>query len=552
MEKSDKSGQTLYFASVMLIFVGFAFFGIFILQNTTLTGNVVSDVNLPSACDVSNIEIVWDSVFQEDSSGISVLTSGEIIGDKCSEYFANKTLANNANMTYILHGYTLDEGTENVSYVYAEVLNATEDYFVDFLNTISTIDDVSTNELVKDASFLETYVQMRSITPVDDSNKDTIYEDYFRINGDETWGEELDFMNNFSYFFYDSYNDGVIATSWQGQISSNYSYAEAYFDSYEILQEETGDTGDVNCTENIVCGNWSACFNDTETRTCVDENACVDSYNETRACGILLSSNLTCVPDWETGNWSECTGGLQIRTVMDLNSCGNETDKPALNQTCEDDCTPNWVCGEWNPEECPPEGKQQRTCSDNNICDPRDSTKTEEKSCNYEKSNTWIIIFMVFVVIGLALGLLFLFLKLAKNKEDDKEANEKASAPINEPPATPPATAKPATPMKHIAKPLQKIMPQNLNRRKIPIKQPKPVVSNIKSKSTMPKLTIPSVKTPALSKTTSQTSSKPSTSAQTKPAVSSQKTAPAKKPVKSSGTKLSIKSELDKIANPKK
>jgi len=45
--------------------------------------------------------------------------------------------------------------------------------------------------------------------------------------------------------------------------------------------------------------------------------------------------NVTCTENWDCGEWSACDGGTQIRTCTDLNNCGTTFDKPDESRSCE-------------------------------------------------------------------------------------------------------------------------------------------------------------------------------------------------------------------------
>ena len=85
-----------------------------------------------------------------------------------------------------------------------------------------------------------------------------------------------------------------------------------------------------SCAENWSCGNWSACTNDTKTRTCTDLNSCgtiINKPNTTQSCQ-------QCSPNWNCTDWSSCSDNEQIRTCTDTNNCGNVTGKSPEWQQC--------------------------------------------------------------------------------------------------------------------------------------------------------------------------------------------------------------------------
>ncbi|KKQ54006.1 MAG: Fibronectin, type III domain protein [Candidatus Falkowbacteria bacterium GW2011_GWC2_38_22] len=85
------------------------------------------------------------------------------------------------------------------------------------------------------------------------------------------------------------------------------------------------------CTENWTCGNWSACQNNLQTRTCTDQNKCGTATSkpaESQACTTVCTENWTC------GEWNACQNSTQIRSCIDQNNCGTLSQRPLLNQSC--------------------------------------------------------------------------------------------------------------------------------------------------------------------------------------------------------------------------
>ncbi len=533
VEFNNKIGQIGYFTSVMLIFIGFAFFGIFIIQNASLTGGVITDIDLPESCDNSEIQAIWDSIFWESSTDISIVKNDSLTGGKCTEYFANKSDANEIN--YILYGYTKEVGGENISYVFAEKINVTEDYLALLNNMATSIENVSVFAPVKNDVFFETYVNLR-IGEINPSNQEEIFNQTFEMNVSESWTKGS-YLNNVSYSFSNTGGNETYTMTRSGKISSNYSYAFFSFNS-KIIEEE--------CEEDFDCGNWSDCLNDTQNQTCTDLNDCSEDYINTRGCG------LTCTSLWNWSEWSVCTGGLQIRSVWDENSCGNNTGKPIMNQSCSgtDGCISDWSCDAWSPADCPQNGIQKRTCTDNNQCDIGSLTKSETQSCISESKSrasfNWIFILSILFVVGIILGLILFLLKTAKKKEDEKSGVGVVSS-VTQPPVQPPVTPMISKPrqraplIKQVAKPARKILPFR------PIKKPVPIpVVPTSPKSTMPKLfEIPVTQQPIPAKPVIQQQTQQVSPPQqmTQPIVSA-------KPVIQQPVNNSIKQDLNQIANP--
>ena len=481
----NKLGQIGYFTSVILVFIGFAFFGIFIMQNASLTGQVITSVDLPGSCSDAEIQGVWDSIFQESSSGISIIKNDSLFGGKCAEYFANKSDINEINYTYVLYGYTKDVGGKNISYVFAEKINATENY-MSYLNNITDIENVSASP-VKNDSFFETYVNLRT-EEINSSNKEEIFNETFEMNLSETWASEV-YLNNLSYSFFNTFSNDTYEEISYGRISFNYSYAIFSFTSNAIV---------LGCAEDTTCEeNWSICINQVQNKTCTNSSNCYTTFNysKTRQCGFI------CVQNWSVGNWSDCLGGLQIRVVNDLNSCGNNTGKPAMNQSCSGiSCISNWSCGSWSPSDCPQSGTQKRTCTDKNNCNPNSLTKSETQSCIYKSDTNWVFILIILGVIGAILAVILFLLNLAKKKEDEK-FGDNATSTITMPPSQPPMTpavlaqVQKVPFVRRVISPVRKIIPSRPVQRPttsvMPLISvaPKPVAPIVTH--TMPKLDIP-------------------------------------------------------------
>lgn len=131
------------------------------------------------------------------------------------------------------------------------------------------------------------------------------------------------------------------------------------------------------CIENWVCGNWSACTNSNQTRTCNDTNNCGTTTNQP----TLSQSCVSCVPNWNCSSWSTCTNNTQTRTCPDINNCNDNTTQPALSQSCVSNpsCTPNWTCSAWSA--CA-NNTQTRSCSDVNNCNTSSGQPSLSQGCN--------------------------------------------------------------------------------------------------------------------------------------------------------------------------
>ncbi len=87
-----------------------------------------------------------------------------------------------------------------------------------------------------------------------------------------------------------------------------------------------------------------------------------------------------CAQDiWDCGNWSACTDGHQDRTcTLTFDCAGTDTPKPAVRQSCATPaaCTgANWRCSDWHA--CNADGLQLRDCRHTNECPDQQSEKPE-------------------------------------------------------------------------------------------------------------------------------------------------------------------------------
>ena len=154
-----------------------------------------------------------------------------------------------------------------------------------------------------------------------------------------------------------------------------------------------------------------------ETKTGNDTNNCGTTDDRdalSQSCGTP-PTNTTCIQNWSCLNWSECTNGNQVRECSDSKSCTNQSEKPSTNQTCTIACDAEWDCGDWEPEECPKNETQTKTCTDLSTCG--DATKIETQNCTYENKfgTTWIIIISIAGILVL-IGIIFFAIFVNKSK----------------------------------------------------------------------------------------------------------------------------------------
>lgn len=142
---------------------------------------------------------------------------------------------------------------------------------------------------------------------------------------------------------------------------------------------------------------------------------------------IILGTTPLCIANWTCTAWSECVNNTQTRTCTDENSCGTLTGKPSETQSCTA-CTPDWNCTEWLPEECPTNETQIRTCTDLNNCGVATGKPSETQSCTYGKNLMWLYITIVIVIILIIAGIVFAIFYF-KGKKQPQEVYQQLQSP---------------------------------------------------------------------------------------------------------------------------
>ena len=133
-----------------------------------------------------------------------------------------------------------------------------------------------------------------------------------------------------------------------------------------------------SCTESWSCGEWHACINGQQLRTCADTNNCGTVISQpllTQPCVVQQ-----CKENWNNcSEWSPCANGQQSRTCYDSAACGTDANKPVVSKGCTaQQCSENWSCSEWN--NCS-NGAQTRTCTDTSACNTDANKPVLSKAC---------------------------------------------------------------------------------------------------------------------------------------------------------------------------
>lgn len=78
-------------------------------------------------------------------------------------------------------------------------------------------------------------------------------------------------------------------------------------------------------------------------------------------------SYIPCDESWQCGEWGACTNSQQNRTCIDTNACGTTDERPNIMQPCIEPCIPDWVLDEsWSV--CDNSGYRNKEWIDLNNC----------------------------------------------------------------------------------------------------------------------------------------------------------------------------------------
>ncbi len=181
-----------------------------------------------------------------------------------------------------------------------------------------------------------------------------------------------------------------------------------------------------SCTESWTCGSWSACSNNTQTRSCTDANACGTTVTRpatSQSCdstaptvsitspaasatvsgtisvtatasdtvgvagvqfkldGVNLGSEDTASPFSYSWNTTSASNGSHTLTAVARDAAGNSTTSASITFTVNNSagCTESWTCGSWSACNA---GSQSRTCTDANNCGTTTTRPVLTQSCS--------------------------------------------------------------------------------------------------------------------------------------------------------------------------
>lgn len=241
-----------------------------ILVKPGLTGNAISIP--PNNCNIENIKLVWESIFNETSNGITINCT--IINNHIS-FTAYKIKA--GQEAYSLTGGELDWGgilgLGNVTSLQAAYINFSKDYL--------NITNINLTEITDLSKIHLTNITKRSIQNTDYSQSEFIK--FFRVIP-ENW-QSSSMNNEPDYSFTNTTTSGNIIISNVGSVYKNYSINILLYSKSTISQSSS------NCTPN-----WTA-----TTINCSTQESGVTYYSDTNNCqnSSTRPANITTYCDYD-------------------------------------------------------------------------------------------------------------------------------------------------------------------------------------------------------------------------------------------------------------
>src|SRR3989338_8813933 len=136
--------------------------------------------------------------------------------------------------------------------------------------------------------------------------------------------------------------------------------------------------------------------------------------------------SVNCEPFLRCSAWSECINRIQNRTCNDLNSCQAsrvETQNCTIFELPL--CIESWNCTDWQPEKCPKNEIQTKTCIDKNNCGTTNIKPITSQSCIYKKENkTWIFIVIITLIILISIITIAILIYYFKNKNQKEKEDD--------------------------------------------------------------------------------------------------------------------------------
>ena len=256
--------------TVLLIIILFQF------EKTFLTGEVIFTPSPAADCSDSSIISVWDSVFQETSTGINIFTNSTVTNGECDSYLAYKII--NTNELYLLLGDSSQSQNTNSTVIFGIRESGN--------NELNSLVQSSANEIVTEtgvSSLFYTTIfstngtswRTSAINSIGSANNR--YLSVFEVlasNMDEGyWEEDLTYgLNNELYRTYTFENETISTVNNITQIYllKGFIYrdlSKEIFEHYDSIQTQT------NCEPNWIYA-YSYCDTDEKEIDQYNDNNC--------------------------------------------------------------------------------------------------------------------------------------------------------------------------------------------------------------------------------------------------------------------------------------
>jgi len=263
----------------------------------------ISEIPLSIDCSGNNIPATWDSIFQESSSGISIVNN-----QNCDNYLVYKE-AN--SLLYLMQIIKTFENNKNITKITAIYGNFTQQY----INTIKNI--TSSSDFQMPASPLLVPIQYLNQENITSSNADSKFRQVFKISPAQ-WSENTA-KNIIFYEFSQSQNNLNESRNLSAKVSANYSLEYIALNSIQqtITQIQLP----------ICIPNWTAV-----NTSCINNNI-ITWFNDTKSCNnfsnLPLNITIPCNPliiqiptsniTKIIGNISDIVKNLNIDIYVDSN-----------------------------------------------------------------------------------------------------------------------------------------------------------------------------------------------------------------------------------------
>ena len=214
---------------------------------------------------------------------------------------------------------------------------------------------ISTSQTVPPPMLLTAYVPGKAVAPESKPTNPT----------DNT--QTIDIQ--FSFSCLDSDGDSYYA-SWCGGTDCNDSDATIFAELTGYADKDSDGftlaVGETFCTGGSLPANYSASATATD---CNDNNA-----------GINPGASET-----HCNNIDEDCSGADYCLVDDDDDDdgGSHSSGGGVLYTPDEECSENWICDDWAPDECPQSEEQTRTCEDINACGTDEKKPDETRTCDY-------------------------------------------------------------------------------------------------------------------------------------------------------------------------